>query len=81
LIAGGLLRRPLGDRVTRLAGAGAARVVLGFLYVAYWAPPLDRQPFNPFLIILIATGLYLALWGRRGPQPGRLNIAGGEKMS
>jgi hypothetical protein len=81
VIAGGLLRRPLGDRVTRLAGAGAALIVLGVLYVAYWAPPLDLLLFNPFHIILMATGLYLALWGRRGPRPGRLNIAGGEKMS
>lgn len=63
LIAGGLLRGAAGDLVTRLAGAGAAMIVAGVLYVAYWAPPLDMLLFNQFHLILIAAGLYLALTG------------------
>lgn len=68
LIVGGVLRGGLGDMATRLAGAGAALIVLGVLYVAYWAPPLDLLMFNQFHILMLANGLYLAL---AGSPPGR----------
>jgi uncharacterized membrane protein YphA (DoxX/SURF4 family) len=63
LIAGGVLRGSLGDVATRLAGAGAALIVFGVLYVADWAPPLDMLLFNQFQILLLANGLFLALAG------------------
>lgn len=63
LIVGGVLRGGLGDMATRLAGAGAALIVLAVLYVAYWAPPLDLLMFNQFHILMLANGLYLALAG------------------
>jgi putative oxidoreductase len=64
LVAGGLLRGALGDLVTRAAGAAAAVIVAGVIYVAYWAPPLDLLLFNQFHLLLIAAGLFLALQGR-----------------
>jgi putative oxidoreductase len=71
LIAGGLLRGALGNLVTRIAGAGAAMIVAGVIYVAYWAPPLDLLLFNQFHLVLMAAGLYLALTGtgRATAQP------------
>lgn len=63
LVAGGLLRGGLGDLVTRLAGAGAAVIVAGVVYVAYWAPPLDLLLFNQFHLLLFACGLFFALAG------------------
>jgi uncharacterized membrane protein YphA (DoxX/SURF4 family) len=72
LIAGGVLRGSLGDLATRLAGAGAAMIVFGVLYVAYWAPPLDMLLFNQFHVLMIANGLFLALAGNaHGREPGR----------
>lgn len=70
LIAGGLLRGAAGDLVTRFAGAGAAIIVAGVIYVAYRAPPLDILLFNQFHLLLIAGGLYLALAGG-GPHAAR----------
>ena len=61
LIVGGALRGRWGDIITRLAGAGAAVIVVGVLIVAYWAPPIDILLFNHFHILLICAGLYLAL--------------------
>lgn len=61
LVAGGMLRNRLGELVTRLAGAGAALIVVGVIIVAYWAPPLDLFLFNQFHILLLCAGLYLAL--------------------
>lgn len=66
LVVGGLLRGGLGDLVTRAAGLGAALIVAGVIWVAYWAPPLDLLRFNAFQVILLCSGLYLALAGRRG---------------
>ncbi len=65
LVAGGVLRGSAGDLITRLAGAGAAAIVAGVLYVAYWAPPMDLILFNQFHILLMCAGLYLALSGKR----------------
>lgn len=66
LVVGGLMRGSAGDLVTRLAGAGAAAILAGVLYVAYWAPPLDLLMFNQFHLMLLATGLYFALVGSAG---------------
>jgi putative oxidoreductase len=66
LVAGGLLRGSLGDLVTRVAGAGAAAIVAGVIYVAYWAPPLDLLMFNQFHLILMALGMFFALHGNGG---------------
>jgi putative oxidoreductase len=63
LLVGGLLRRGLGDLITRLAGAGLAVIVAGVIYVAYWAPPLDLLMFNQFQLLLLGAALYLALVG------------------
>lgn len=63
LLAGGLMRGAAGDLVTRIAGAGAAAIVAGVIWVAYWAPPLDLLMFNQFHILLMCLGLYLALAG------------------
>lgn len=65
LVAGALIRGAAGDLVTRAAGAGAAAIVAGVIYVAYWAPPLDLLMFNQFHLLLMAVGLYLALSGNR----------------
>lgn len=65
LLAGGLMRGAAGDLVTRIAGAGAAAIVAGVIWVAYWAPPLDLLMFNQFQILLMCLGLYLALAGNR----------------
>ena len=70
LVAGGLLRGAAGEVVTRLAGAGAAVIVAGVIYVAYWAPPLDLLMFNQFHLLLICCGAYLALSGNRGTTRG-----------
>ena len=71
LIAGGVLRGSIGDLVTRAAGAMAAVIVVGVLYVAYWAPPLDLIMFNQFQILLLANGMFLALVGNGvGREPG-----------
>lgn len=67
LVAGGLLRGGLGDLATRLAGAGAAVIVAGVLYVVYWAPPLDLLLYNQFHMMLLAAGLYFALAGNGAP--------------
>jgi uncharacterized membrane protein YphA (DoxX/SURF4 family) len=66
LVVGGLLRGALGDLVTRAAGGIAAVIVMGVLYVAYSGPPLDMLLFNQFHVLLIASGLYLALTGSGG---------------
>lgn len=63
LVAGGLLRGGLGDLITRIAGAGAAVIVAGVVYVAYWAPPLDLLLFNQFHLLLFACGLFFAFAG------------------
>jgi hypothetical protein len=52
--------------VTRVAGAGAAAIVAGVIYVAYWAPPLDLLMFNQFHLILMALGMFFALHGNGG---------------
>lgn len=71
LIAGGVLRGSIGDLVTRAAGAMAAVIVVGVLYVAYWVPPLDLIMFNRFQILLLANGMFLALVGNGvGREPG-----------
>ncbi|TVS05211.1 MAG: hypothetical protein EA407_02745 [Rhodobacteraceae bacterium] len=61
LVAGGMLRNRIGEVVTRIAGIGAALIVIGVIIVAYWAPPLDLILFNQFHILLLCAGLYLAL--------------------
>jgi uncharacterized membrane protein YphA (DoxX/SURF4 family) len=63
LLAGGLLRGPLGELMTRAAGAGIAVIVASVVYIAYWAPPLDLLLFNQFHLMLLAVGLYFALAG------------------
>lgn len=68
LLAAGLMRGTLGDLVTRIAGAGAAVIVAGVIYVAYWAPPLDLLMFNQFHLMLLATGLFFALNGSVGAR-------------
>jgi uncharacterized membrane protein YphA (DoxX/SURF4 family) len=65
LLAGALIRGAAGDLVTRAAGAGAAAIVAGVIYVAYWAPPLDLLMFNQFHLLLLCCGTYLALAGNR----------------
>lgn len=65
LVVGGVSRGAMGDLLTRLAGAGAAAIVAGVIYVAYWAPPMDLILFNQFHILLMCAGLYLALSGKR----------------
>jgi len=67
LLLGGLMRGPLGEVVTRLAGAGLAVIVAGVIYVAYWAPPLELLMFNQFQVLLLGCGLYLALVWRGAP--------------
>jgi putative oxidoreductase len=69
LVVGGVLRAALGDLVTRIAGAGAAMIVAGVIYVAYWAPPLDLLMFNQFHLILLAAGLFFALRGNGSDTP------------
>jgi uncharacterized membrane protein YphA (DoxX/SURF4 family) len=64
LLAGGLLRGSLGDLVTRIAGAAAAIIVAGVIYVAYWAPPLDLLLLNQLHLMMLAIGLYFALAGK-----------------
>lgn len=71
LVLGGLLRGAAGDLVTRLAGAGAAAIVAGVIYVAYWAPPLELLMFNQFHLMLLAGGLFLALQGSTQPETAR----------
>ncbi|MEM9716561.1 MAG: hypothetical protein AAF826_08595 [Pseudomonadota bacterium] len=63
LIAGGLRRNAVGDVLTRLAGLAIAGVVIGVLYVVYWAPLLDLWLANQFHILLLVGGLYFALRG------------------
>ncbi|MCU0905452.1 MAG: DoxX family protein [Tabrizicola sp.] len=70
LLAGGILRGSLGDLVTRLAGAGAAMIVAGVIYVAYWAPPLDLLMFNQLHLMMLAIGLFFALNGKVAPRSG-----------
>ncbi|MCC1480321.1 hypothetical protein [Roseibaca sp. Y0-43] len=64
LIVSGFLRNPMGELITRLAGLGAALIVAGVLYVAYWAPPVELLLYNQFHVLLLAAGLYLALTAR-----------------
>jgi uncharacterized membrane protein YphA (DoxX/SURF4 family) len=64
LIGSGFLRNPMGELITRLAGLGAALIVAGVLYVAYWAPPVELLLYNQFHVLLLAAGLYLALTAR-----------------
>jgi putative oxidoreductase len=64
LLLGGVLRGSLGDLITRIAGAGAAIIVAGVIYVAYWAPPLDLLLFNQMHLMMLAIGLFFALNGR-----------------
>jgi uncharacterized membrane protein YphA (DoxX/SURF4 family) len=68
LLAGAFLRGSLGDLVTRIAGAGAAVIVAGVIYVAYWAPPLDLLLFNQLHLMMLAIGLFFALNGRVGTE-------------
>ena len=69
LILGGLLRGGAGDLMSRMAGAGAAVIVAGVVYVADWAPPLDLLMFNQFHLLLLAGGLSFALAGN--PDAGK----------
>lgn len=63
LLAGGLVRGPLGYLLTRAAGAGAAVIVASVVYIAYRAPPLDLLLFTQFHPMLLSGGLYFALAG------------------
>ena len=66
LLAGGLMRGALGELATRVAGAGAAAIIAGVIYVAYWAPPLDLLLFNQFHLLLLCSALYLTFAAKRG---------------
>lgn len=65
LVVAGFLRGPLGNLLTRVAGAGLAVIVLGVLFVAYGGTPADWVIFNQFHLLLMAGGLFFALTGGR----------------
>lgn len=71
LIAGGLLRNWVGDLLTRLAGAGLAAIVLGVIYVVYWAPILDILLYNQLHVLLFVGGIFFMLAGNGSRVKGK----------
>lgn len=71
ILAGGALRSPAGDLVTRASGALTAVILAGAIVLVQWGQwsniPSETHPFGgmEFQTLLVAVGLFFALRGNR----------------
>ncbi|MEM0900712.1 MAG: hypothetical protein AAGI92_12265 [Pseudomonadota bacterium] len=63
LLIGGLLPGRVGDILTRVSAASIAIIVMGVIYVVYWAPLGDILIANQLHILLLVGALFLMLRG------------------
>lgn len=71
ILIGGVIRTPIGDLITRVAGVITAIILVGAIYFAHWGQwsnvPSETHPFGgmEFQTMLVAVGLFFALRGNR----------------